>query len=67
MKGNPEEPRCSFSRKIAGILQTDGVTFGHVDILEDEEVAHLPAGSQNVPELAHLPAALRKVKADRRS
>lgn len=38
MKGNPEEPRCGFSRKIVGILQTGGVTFEHFDILEDEEV-----------------------------
>eukprot|EP00941_MAST-03F_sp_MAST-3F-sp1_P003585 g3585.t1 len=39
MKGNPDEPRCGFSRKIVSILRENGVTnFGYFDILSDEEV-----------------------------
>ncbi|CAN0135261.1 unnamed protein product [Heterosigma akashiwo] len=39
MKGNPEEPRCGFSRKIVALLQEgNGFRFGHFDILGDEEV-----------------------------
>uniref|UniRef100_A0A6V1P2P2 Glutaredoxin n=1 Tax=Heterosigma akashiwo TaxID=2829 RepID=A0A6V1P2P2_HETAK len=38
MKGNPEEPRCGFSRKIVALLQEGNVAFGHFDILGDEEV-----------------------------
>ena len=38
MKGSPEEPRCGFSRKIVGLLQTGGVNFEHFDILGDEEI-----------------------------
>jgi len=38
MKGDPENPRCGFSRKIVDILQQDAIPFQHFDILEDEEV-----------------------------
>jgi Grx4 family monothiol glutaredoxin len=38
MKGNPDEPKCGFSRTIVEILTTGGVVFGHFDILQDEEV-----------------------------
>ena len=38
MKGNPQEPRCGFSRKAVAILQDAGVAFGSFDILSDEEV-----------------------------
>jgi Grx4 family monothiol glutaredoxin len=38
MKGSPDEPRCGFSRKLVSILRDDGFTFGHFDILSDEEV-----------------------------
>ena len=38
MKGNPEEPRCGFSRKASAMLKDAGVTFGTFDILSDEEV-----------------------------
>ncbi|KAJ7107040.1 thioredoxin-like protein [Mycena epipterygia] len=38
MKGNPAEPRCGFSRKIAALLKEQGVQFSSFDILEDEDV-----------------------------
>ena len=38
MKGNPDEPRCGFSRKAVGVLKDAGVEFGTFDILTDEEV-----------------------------
>ncbi|CAL9233042.1 unnamed protein product [Arabidopsis halleri] len=38
MKGNPEEPRCGFSRKVVDILKEEKVDFGSFDILSDNEV-----------------------------
>ncbi|KAJ7524563.1 hypothetical protein O6H91_01G173800 [Diphasiastrum complanatum] len=38
MKGNPDEPKCGFSRKVVGALMEEGVEFGSFDILSDEEV-----------------------------
>ena len=38
MKGNPDTPRCGFSRKIVGMLNDQKVEFSHFDILTDESV-----------------------------
>jgi glutaredoxin-related protein len=38
MKGNPEAPRCGFSRQTVALLQEKGVEFTHFDILTDEKV-----------------------------
>ncbi|KAF8124703.1 glutaredoxin [Boletus edulis] len=38
MKGEPEKPRCGFSRKAVDLLREQKVTFTHFDILEDEAV-----------------------------
>ena len=38
MKGDPDEPRCGFSRKACGLLKDAGIEFGTFDILSDEEV-----------------------------
>ncbi|KAG6816671.1 hypothetical protein H0H87_004031 [Tephrocybe sp. NHM501043] len=38
MKGNPEAPRCGFSRKISALLKENNVEFSHFDILNDEAV-----------------------------
>ncbi|CAB1105138.1 unnamed protein product [Ectocarpus sp. CCAP 1310/34] len=38
MKGNAEEPKCKFSRKMAEMLRGAKVDFGSFDILTDEEV-----------------------------
>ncbi|KAK1290780.1 Monothiol glutaredoxin-S17 [Acorus calamus] len=38
MKGTPDNPRCGFSRKVVDALRKEGVSFGHFDILTDDEV-----------------------------
>ena len=38
MKGNKQEPRCGFSRKVVAALAETGADFETFDILEDEEV-----------------------------
>ncbi|KAI0750166.1 glutaredoxin [Daedaleopsis nitida] len=38
MKGNPDQPRCGFSRRIVALLRDQGVEFGSFDILSDEGV-----------------------------
>ena len=38
MKGNPDQPRCGFSRRIVALLRDQSVTFAHFDILTDESV-----------------------------
>ncbi len=38
MKGEPDAPRCGFSRKIVALLRDQGVEFTHFDILGDESV-----------------------------
>ncbi|XP_064602260.1 glutaredoxin-3-like [Liolophura sinensis] len=38
MKGDPETPRCGFSRKITELLKETGVKYDTFDILTDEEV-----------------------------
>ena len=38
MKGNPEEPKCGFSRTLIGILNETGVPYGTFDIFSVEDV-----------------------------
>jgi len=38
MKGNPEQPRCGFSRQVVQLIKDTGVSFKTFDILEDEDV-----------------------------
>lgn len=38
MKGDPDAPRCGFSRKIVGMLREQGTEFSHFDILSDQSV-----------------------------
>ena len=38
MKGNPDQPRCGFSRKIVALLRDQNVQFSSFDILTDESV-----------------------------
>ncbi|CAL9146136.1 unnamed protein product [Musa hybrid cultivar] len=38
MKGNPEQPKCGFSRTVVNILKDEGVEFGSFNILMDDEV-----------------------------
>jgi hypothetical protein len=38
MKGNPDTPRCGFSRKVVDALNSTGISYGTFDILGDEFV-----------------------------
>lgn len=38
MKGNPDQPRCGFSRRIVATLRDQNVHFAHFDILSDDSV-----------------------------
>jgi hypothetical protein len=38
MKGDREEPRCGFSKKVVAAIQNTGVAFETFDILSDEDV-----------------------------
>ncbi|KAG9316095.1 thioredoxin-like protein [Chiua virens] len=38
MKGEPDSPRCGFSRKAVNLLRERQIKFTHFDILEDETV-----------------------------
>jgi glutaredoxin-related protein len=38
MKGEPDAPRCGFSRTAVGLLREKNVAFSHFDILSDETV-----------------------------
>jgi monothiol glutaredoxin len=38
MKGSPDQPRCGFSAKAAGILDALAPGYGHVDVLADGEM-----------------------------
>lgn len=39
MKGEPDKPRCGFSRQIVALLRSEGINkFAHIDILQDQEI-----------------------------
>jgi len=38
MKGNPNKPRCGFSRQAVELLRKEEIPFGSFDILEDNDV-----------------------------
>jgi len=43
MKGTPEIPMCGFSSRAVAILQTYGIPFAHVNVLDHPEIrATLP-------------------------
>ncbi|KAJ3061196.1 Glutaredoxin 3 [Podochytrium sp. JEL0797] len=54
MKGNPDGPRCGFSRQIVQILRDQNVKFGHFDILEDDEVRQTLKEFSNWPTYPQL-------------
>ena len=54
MKGTPDQPRCGFSARTAGALQSLGAPFAAVDILPDPRIRQeLSALSQwpTIPQL----------------
>ena len=43
MKGTPDFPQCGFSARVVSVLESYGVPFAHVNILENPEIrATLP-------------------------
>ena len=34
MKGTPEAPRCGFSMRVVGVLDSMGVEYGSIDVLQ---------------------------------
>jgi len=38
IKGDPDQPRCGFSKTLVGILNETGVSYSHFDILTDDDV-----------------------------
>ena len=38
MKGTPDMPQCGFSKTVVDILNFHDVSFGHCNILEDQDL-----------------------------
>lgn len=38
MKGNPDNPKCKFSRQVVDLLATENIPYHHFDILTDDEI-----------------------------
>jgi len=36
MKGSPEQPKCKFTRKLVGLLESAQTLYSHYDILQDD-------------------------------
>ncbi len=49
MKGTPDEPRCGFSAKAAGLLKASGFSFAYVDVLAN------PPIMEALPEVSDFP------------
>jgi len=49
MKGTPDEPRCGFSAKAAGLLKSTGIGFAYVDVMAN------PLIMQALPEVSDFP------------
>ena len=41
LQGNPEEPKCGFSKQTVGIFKDLEADYGTFDILNDDEVGFL--------------------------
>ena len=54
MKGTPDEPRCGFSARTAGALQTLEVPFAAVDVLPDPRIRQELSGLSNWPTIPQL-------------
>ena len=49
MKGTPDEPRCGFSAKAAGLLKSSGSAYAYVDVMAN------PLIMQALPEVSDFP------------
>ena len=54
MKGTPEEPRCGFSARTAGALQSLDTQFAAVDILPDPRIRQELSAISNWPTVPQL-------------
>ena len=54
MKGTPDEPRCGFSARTAGALQSLGAEFAAVDILPDPRIRQELSAISNWPTIPQL-------------
>ena len=54
MKGDPQSPRCGFSAKAVGILDSLGVAYTGVDVLNDPEIREGIKAYGNWPTIPQL-------------
>jgi monothiol glutaredoxin len=54
MKGTPDQPRCGFSARTAGALQSLGAPFAAVDILPDPRIREELSALSNWPTIPQL-------------
>jgi monothiol glutaredoxin len=54
MKGTPEEPRCGFSMRTSGALNTLGVKYAAMDILPDPRIREELSGLSGWPTIPQL-------------
>ncbi|RMH10836.1 MAG: Grx4 family monothiol glutaredoxin [Gammaproteobacteria bacterium] len=54
MKGSPQFPMCGFSGRAVQILTACGAEFGHVNVLEDDEIREGIKQYSNWPTIPQL-------------
>ena len=54
MKGTPDEPRCGFSARVAGMLNTLGADYAAMDILPDPRIREELSALSNWPTIPQL-------------
>jgi monothiol glutaredoxin len=54
MKGTPEAPRCGFSARAVGCLESIGTPFAAVDILPDPRIREALSGISGWPTIPQL-------------
>jgi monothiol glutaredoxin len=54
MKGDPDSPRCGFSAKAVGILDSLGVTYAGIDVLADPDIREGIKAYGNWPTIPQL-------------
>ena len=54
MKGNPQEPKCGFSRKMVALLDEAKIRFSSFDILTDQDVREALKHYSNWPTYPQL-------------
>ncbi len=49
MKGSPEAPQCGFSAKAVAALQSAGLSFAYIDVLQSPRIR------ETLPKISHFP------------